>query len=239
MISLAITTGERTEMTVESFKRVLGNDYIDDIVIVDDCSNMDVFLVLEQMIKTLDNGKVRLIRNSANLKPYRNKYLSVKYAKNDWVILLDSDNIIDNDYVDIAEALVKQKDTIYCPSLLLSNESRHVLLNYGEYSGVSIDKETVKRGLGTWRFETIFNTSNYLLPRQEYLRIWETIEIDEELSKADTCYFSYCWLLACNKMFIVPGMTYIHRVHPYSWYLNNANDYDVAIVKMMDMLKNG
>ena len=79
----------------------LDNINIDEILISDDHSSMDNYNKLKNMIDPINNGKIRLIRNVENIKPFLNKYNSVKNCKNEWVILLDSDNKISNEYVNI------------------------------------------------------------------------------------------------------------------------------------------
>lgn len=237
MISLAITTWERTNMVLESFAYIINNNLVDDIVIVDDCSNHAVFELLATRLQPLGD-KIRLFRNEVNLKPYRNKYEAVKRCKNEWVVLFDSDNIIDNDYIATVDGISKEADIIYCPSYLYrTDEFRDTLINFEKWQGFPIDKDNIKEYLGTWNFETFLNTCNYCVNRSEYLKVWEKDEIDPILSKADTCYFSFLWLMSGRRMILTPNLRYVHRVHEHSWYLGNVSDYDTAIAQMLNLLK--
>src|SRR6187455_1389546 len=94
-LSLCITTFNRTDMVLEVFEKVYDHPLIDEIVIVDDCSNDDNFEELRCLL--LDHpskDKIRFFRNIQNLGMSRNKREAVSRAENEWCILFDSDNII-------------------------------------------------------------------------------------------------------------------------------------------------
>jgi hypothetical protein len=220
-ISLAITTFNRSDLTIASFIQVMDNAFIDEIMIVDDCSDINIFMQLNQLIANLNNDKIKLYRNEANLKPFFNKYEAVKGCKNDWVILLDSDNIINNDYLKVIEKIDKESNVLYCPSILhrLGSEGDW---NYGEFSGLIVDKNNVKEYFGRYNnFDAFMNTGNSFLNRKKYIEVIESSEIDPVLSVNDALYLSYLWLLHGNKMIAVPNLGYIHRIHTGSWYQNN------------------
>ena len=72
-ISLAITTYNRVEMTIKSFERVLDDERIDDIIIVDDHSLPEMYQKLSAKIDELMNPKIHLVRNEVNLGMSLNK----------------------------------------------------------------------------------------------------------------------------------------------------------------------
>ncbi len=235
-------------MTLESFAKVLDNPLISEIVIVDDHSEFNNYVKLWNAIQTINNKKIKLFRSDINLKPLQSKYETVKRCSNEWVILLDSDNIIDNGYL---EAFYKIKDldkqVIYCPEKLIDIKGK-ILWDYSEFQyeiGIKAAIQNIDKG----NFQTFLNTGNYLINRNEYLFVHEQNEFvfspwliskKDEKSKLgvnDALYFSYLWLKAGNFMFIVPGLNYIHRVHKGSWYKNNQKECGRATDEIIKLIK--
>ena len=118
MITLAITTYNRTDFVIESFSSVLDNDHINEVVIVDDFSDIDIYNDLKSKIESIDNHKIKLYRNDFNLKPLLNKLEAIKFSQNDWVILLDSDNKITNEYVNLVWSLQKNENTYWVLNII-------------------------------------------------------------------------------------------------------------------------
>lgn len=225
MISLCITTYNRYELLMESFAQVLDDDRISEIVIVDDCSDNAIFdKVLEA---TEDNHKIYLYRNCNNLGMSRNKAKAIECANNKWCILFDSDNIITPGYLDALLALptthVEQlnAETIYCPSFAKPQ------FNYGRYAGQYIDAGTAGHLMLHPMGECIFNTCNYMVNREEYLKVYQH---NPEMKGTDTIWFNYLWLKAGNSFYVVPGMEYYHRVHDGSGFLADC-DYNMRKAK--------
>jgi len=225
MISIGIPNFNRTDFVIESFIQVINNENIDDIVIVDDCSSYEKFLELSKLINILDNSKIKLYRNDVNLKPLLNKYETVKKCKNDWVILLDSDNIINNDYIDLILKLEKEDNILYCPETLITINNNGKGWCYNEFNNIIIDKTNAKNYIDVLNFETLLNTGNYFFNRKKYEETIENNTKDTQLSIADAIYFSYLWLLSENKIIVVPELKYTHRIHNGSYYINNSIEY--------------
>ena len=223
-ISLVIPTFNRTDFVIDSFIRVLNNEVIDEIIIVDDSSNYEVYAKLFILVNDLQNKKVKVFRNKKNLGPLLNKYEAVKRSSNDWCILLDSDNIIGSDYVKIIEGLKKEDDVLYCPEVLWREvDKKKIAFNYDKFRKLIISKNNAKNYIGTELFETWLNTGNYFFNKNAYLKVIEENKLEDQLMINDAIYFSYLWLLSGNRMKIVPELMYIHRVHKGSWYKRNKH----------------
>jgi len=222
--SLAIPTFNRPDLTMESFAKVLSNECIDEIVILDDCSTIENYSKLFESIiydTGLDVRKIKIYRNSSNLGPLRNKYEVVKKCNNEYVILLDSDNIIDENYVKCFGQLhFFDKNVLYCPEKLMSLDGK-VQWDYSEFCHLDIDHTNAKNYLDVGSFEACLNTGNYLVNRAMYLQVYESYDKDNLLSYNDAMYFSCLWLLYGNMIKIVPGLYYTHRLHSGSWYKQN------------------
>jgi len=236
MISLAIPTYNRSTMTIESFSKVLNNPAIDDIVIMDDYSDVKCYLLLWQMVQNMNNSKIKLLRNNRNLKPFKNKYKAINACKNEWVVLLDSDNIIDNEYINKVLAVHAIPGTIYCPMTLYS-ENNKIEWDYSNFKQQLITKRNAKEKLRFPSFTTSLNTGNFFVNKAKYLEVHEAINEDTNLSVNDALYFSYLWLLQGNYMWVVDGLSYTHRIHKGSWYKNNAHGCGVATKQIEQLIK--
>jgi glycosyltransferase involved in cell wall biosynthesis len=235
-LSLVIATYNRTKFVIEAIEKVLINPAINEIIIVDDHSEVSVYLELFNLLNELDSEKIKLFRNKENLGPMLNKYGAVKKCNNDWVIMLDSDNIIDNDYIDKILALVKEKDMLYCPETLKEINGK-INFTYKEFCNLEVDRDVVKKHIDKANFEAWMNTGNYFFNKRTYLSIIEANKLDDELIVTDSVYFSYLWLLCGNRMKIVPDMYYIHRIHKGSWWQNHSKACIKSTAKIVSLIK--
>jgi glycosyltransferase involved in cell wall biosynthesis len=235
MISLAITTYNRSN--VDSFIRVLNNDLISEVVIVDDCSDR-LLDNLRSAIASVNNGKIKLFQNKENLGPMLNKREAINQCENDWVILLDSDNIIDNDYIKIVGKLTKEEDIFYSPEILYANADRlKIRWDYKEYINLLIDKKNVKRYLDEKHFTTLLNTGNCFINKTRYLDVMSQYAMNSVLSVNDALYFSYLWLLRGNRIKVLPDLSYVHNVNNDSWYINNYKKCECVTSEIINKIK--
>lgn len=215
-LSLALTTYNRYDMLLDSFQEVLQDPRIDEIVIVDDCSTDDTYLRLVDYAAV--HSKIKVFANPENLGMSRNKAQAVKHCSNEWVLLFDSDNKLDKSYLNAFWEQVRSpdelvKNVIYCP------EFAKPQFDYRKFSGEYLDYDTIKKHLNDPMFACHLNTSNYIVPKSEYLKVYQH---NPEVKETDTVWFAYLWLKAGNKFFITNNMVYDHRVHSGSGWLENA-----------------
>ncbi len=217
-ISLAITTYNRCEMTLESFEQVLYDERIDDIVIVDDFSDFEIFNKLAEAIKGMP--RVKLIRNLINIDCYANKLRAISICKNDWVIILDSDNIINKAFIDriYKERLSSgtwTKDFIYAPDFAKPK------FDYTRLSGNILTRVNISHTMEFWpEVINLMNTCNYFVNKSEYMRIHDN-SINPHTY--DTIFHAYNWLNAGNSIKVVPGLEYEHRLHDESHFIVNGH----------------
>jgi glycosyltransferase involved in cell wall biosynthesis len=231
MISLAITNYNRTDLLFESIAPFLNDERIDEIVISDDHSMEKIFDEVCEKYK--DNDKVQIFRNTENLDCYRNKRQAVKRATNDYVLLLDSDNIFTVDFID----KIFERKEVWEPCIALAPCWAKPHFNFTELSGKTISKENVASLLNVGSCSTMLNAMNYFVNRDEYLRVWDG-SIDPVTS--DSLYQNYNWLNGGNSIYVVPNLTYEHRVHSGSHYQNNVRRtpqgfHDSIIEKLTNM----
>lgn len=232
-ISIAITTYNRSDMTLASFVSVLNNQHVKEIVIVDDHSNIDTFLKLRRHIVELNNNKIRLIRNEKNLGMAQNKYKAISESFHDWVIILDSDNTITDSYID---AIVKENeryelvpDVIYCPDWAMPE------FDYRAYVNLMLNSRGINPYLDDAPMKCLLNTCNYLVHKPTYIDIYEP---NETVAESDTIWFNYLWLKAGKYMKVVKNMSYNHRVHDQSGWLLNADYNSQKGEEIRQLIKN-
>jgi glycosyltransferase involved in cell wall biosynthesis len=213
MISLCLTTYNRTDLLFESFRQVIDDDRISEIVIVDDHSPIEVFNKIYDHTKGIP--KVKLYRNEKNLDCYRNKREAVSKATNEWVIIFDSDNIMTKGYVNTLFTTTYTWDDrcIWQPSFARPH------FNFTKYENKFFNKSSIIRYANDGTIQTMLNAMNYFVNRDEYLRVWDG-SVDPVTS--DSIFQNYNWLKAGHSIYVVPGLEYEHRVHNGSHYQNNV-----------------
>jgi glycosyltransferase involved in cell wall biosynthesis len=213
-ITMAITTYNRPELTIECFKDIASHPRIVEVVIVDDCSTPENFEKLWDYLDEYPSAWMRM--NPANVGVLNNKCEAVKFSDTDFVLLADSDNKFSRDYL---EALPEKLslDTIYMPEFAEPN------FDFTEFSGLTIDKSNIGEYIDEPLFQVMLNAGNMVVPRQNFI---DTFVPNDQIKESDVIWINYNWFKAGFKMYIVPGMRYDHKVHPGSSWLRNA-EYNI------------
>lgn len=215
MITVCLTSYNRTELLYESFKQIIDHPFVTEIVIVDDASkDAQVRDYIFNLTKV--SHKIIPYFNARNLDCYFNKREAVSKSRNEWVILFDSDNILTKQYIDRLENLWiagLNAKTVYQPSFAKPH------FDFRKFEGLLIDRSNIGRYFPQPQFSTMLNAMNYFVNRDEYLRVWDG-SIDPVTS--DSIYQNLNWFKAGNNMYVVPGLEYDHAVHSGSHYQNNV-----------------
>lgn len=214
MYSLALTTYNRPEMTIESFNQVINDTRISEVVIVDDFSKAKHINKLHDYVRHHKYyDKIKLHLNQKNLGMMANKKRAIELSNFNWVIILDSDNIIDKSYLNaIPERL--NTEVIYCPSFAKPH------FDYRKFSGWLVGPEEAKKMVKDNMGNACLNTCNYLVHRETYLSVWEN---DLEVKGTDTISFAIQWFKAGKRFYITPKLEYNHRVHKGSGFMQDAD----------------
>jgi len=212
-LGIAIPTFERPDLTFQVFDSIHDDDRISSITISDDCSSQDC-------VKRLtDNShrfpKTKLHFSLSNVDCFFNKYRSVWLSGEEWIALIDSDNRIDKNYLDTIYGIDKwEDDTIYTPEFAMP------YFDFRQYSGLTITRENVAQYIDKPHFETCLNACNYVVNRRKYLEVFQR---DTDPVTSDSIFFALCWLEAGNKIHILPGLRYQHKVWEQSHYRLNVS----------------
>lgn len=214
-ISVCLTNYNRTELLYEAVSKVLMDERVNEIVISDDCSQVELYNTVVWQFKSIE--KVKIYRNESNVDCYLNKRRAVELATNEWVCIWDSDNIFSKDYIDRIENLIIggiNSKTVYQPDFAKPH------FNFKAYSGKNVTKENVSTFMGDATFQTMLNAFNYFVNRSEFLRVF-----DDSVNPvtSDSIFHNYNWLNAGNSIYVVPGLEYEHRIHDGSHYREKVN----------------
>lgn len=219
-LSLAITTFNRFDLTIESFAQVIDDPRIDDIVVLDDASTDGSY---EKLCKYYRNiPKIRVLRQAQNRGMSMNKRDAIGYAKNEWVIIFDSDNIIGTDYLNAFYNYLGNgtpiEQNIFCPDFAKPD------FDYTKYSNNGTGgKYTAKEAsslINQDSFNCLMNTCNYIVHREKYLK---TYQYNPTHVASDTVWHNYNHLKSGGNFHIVPGMHYYHRIHKGSGFLQGVD----------------
>ena len=207
-IGIAVPTYNRAAMTLNVFRSVLEDPRVSAVAVSDDDSYLNVYRDLEAHVGILD--KVTLARNDHNLGSWGNKRKAIELCQAKYVALIDSDNVIRQDFVDALFALsVWHKDVLYAPV------SGGPVLDYSKYSGLVVDRQNIKHWLSESLFQMVLNTGNFFVHRESYL---EVSDGPAETSYAsDGIYFLYRWLASGRMLYVTPKLCYLHLIHHGHW----------------------
>jgi len=210
-ISICIPTWNRCEMTLNAFNEVYSDKRINEIVIVDDCSDIEIYEELKSICDLLP--KVKLHRNEVNLDCYKNKKQAITYAKNEYVLIIDSDNQVNTSFIDKIFEQEWSEDTILAPSYAMPT------FDYRPYSGITLTRNNIAQYIDKPMLQTLLNTANYFVNKNTYLECFDET-IDPVTS--DSIFMNYNLLQEGNKIKVVEGLEYLHLVHSGSHYVNNV-----------------
>ena len=223
MITVAIPYYNSEKYLEQALEFPLSSDFVSEIIIHDDCSENEI---------ESTHPKIKIYRNQTNLGAFKNKYLAVSKASNDWVYLLDSDNYFFQNSLDVVKNIKPQRGRYYSPSQLhlvddgldQSLNGKIVKYDFGQVDG-SKAREILKSGNG--EFEWLINTGNFFVHRDDYVESMQNIvdDLTYPYFEADAIVFTYNWLKKGNIIEVVDDLWYNHRLrsNSYSHSVGNKN----------------
>lgn len=223
MITVAIPYYNSEKYLEQALELPLSSDFVSEIIIHDDCSENEI---------ESTHPKIKIYRNQINLGAFKNKYLAVSKASNDWVYLLDSDNYFFENSLEVVKNIKPQRGSYYSPSQLhlvddgldQSLNGKIVKYDFGQVDG-SRARDILKSGSG--EFEWLINTGNFFVNRDDYVSSMQTIINDPTYPyfEADAIVFTYNWLKKGNIIEVVGDLWYNHRLrsNSYSHSVGNKN----------------
>jgi hypothetical protein len=212
---------------------LLEDDRIDEIIIVDDHSDQDQY---EGLVVLAKHPKIKLVRNEENLGEFKTRIKGAEIAKNDWVVFLDSDNSLTESYLDkLFEIPHWREDVIYHADF---GNIHHI--NYESLAGNYLGTHNIARFLTEKRYmiSMFLNTGNYFMNRKKYLEVAKPVSYIAKHAYGDI-WFNRHWFKSGGKIFVVPGMKYVHRRRKDSVWREYQKEMQPIIDETLALLANG
>ena len=233
MFSLCIPTMDRFDKFLHGYiKKYINNDYINEIIITDENGN-DI-----KKINTIfpNNKKLILIKNEYRLGPFLNKLKVCKLAKNEWIVLMDSDNFADVDYFINAQNYIKnvikdQKNIILAPSKAKPNFDFSHLSGFIYKNGcfkTNLTKENSLIQRHNTTSPVLMNAGNYVINKYliDNLNIDNNMHNINQSSACDVIYFNILLFQQLNlNLHVVNNLEYEHVVHDGSIYKQTRDQF--------------
>jgi len=236
-ITLAIPFYNTSQYFSECIKYALEDDFVDEIVVNDDCSSQDHLNNLVNIVNSLDTNKIKIFRNPSNIGAFRNKYQTVMNCTNEWIYMLDSDNCPFEETYDIIKSIsFSDKNICYSPQhLYCKNDNVKEYENISDYDfgydiiGIDESKECLSNKT-VW-FDWFVNSGNYIFSRDSYLNfLKEPFEdFNTPLLQADTAVAFYYWLKNGGKFKVVKNLRHHHRLRQDSNWHTCGVDSDRSV----------
>jgi hypothetical protein len=225
----------------------LDNEYISEIIITDENGN-DIEKIKHAFP---DNQKLVLIKNNERLGPFLNKIKACSYAKNEWIVLMDSDNFAFKDYFQIAKKYIEekvgeQKNIILAPCKAKPNFDYSHLCGFIYKKGSfnqnnNLEKQIIQKHNSP--SHTLMNTGNYVINKYLINNLnlsLETDNIQNSFQPWDVIYFNTLLFEQLDlNMHVVPNLEYDHVVHNGSIYIQTSDiykDFNNIIINRYDNL---
>jgi hypothetical protein len=234
-ISLAITHFNRSSLVVGALCNALYDDRIDDIIIYDDASSPEEFSRMQANIANL-SPKISIRRGEQNFGAYKSKIMAISHCKNEWAIILDSDNALSETYVDrLYHISAWNPKLIYCPT------SANPYFNFKLFSDTEINlekaRELILNNPHPKLFRNFINDGNYFVNVQKYLDCAKDNQ-DICVQASDVAAFNYLWLKSGGSLYAVSNLSYYHRQHSGSYWLSTMTDSKKVLNKIIEAITN-
>lgn len=233
MFSLCIPTLDRFDNFLSRYLiDYLDNEYINEIIVTDENGN-DIEKIKKQFN---DNAKLVLIKNETRLGPLLNKLKACSFARNEWIVLMDSDNFAHKEYFLKASLYIKNnlgnsKNVILAPSKAMPNFDYSHLSGFvykkGDFEKNNQREHHLIKGHNSGS-GTLMNTGNYVLNKF----LIDNLNLKNE--KDNICKSSACDVIYLNTLFfeqsdanmhIIPDLVYDHVVHSGSIYTQTCGHH--------------
>lgn len=218
-IDICITSFNRDISVTQSFGQVLHHPFVNKIHVVDDASDRGFYKSLQFKIDRINSEfpatKVFLYRNEKNLDCYFNKREAVSKGTTERVIILDSDNVIDESYIEVIKKYKGKTNRL----IVLQPEFARPHFDFRNVKERYIDRHNISTLIDDGAVQTMLNAMNYCVDREMYLEAFDET-IDPVTS--DSFYQNYNLMLHGCRFIIAEGMQYDHPISDDSHYKKNV-----------------
>jgi hypothetical protein len=212
-ISLTFLTHNSSSYIIQQLEKnyfEMSKGLVNEIVVLDDCTND------YSLLKKFETDNVKIFRNDEHLYPLLSRPKVVELCKNDWVLLMDSDNFLCESVFDFIREKKLDENYIYAPGFAMPR------LDYRpEYGNSVIDLKLASEKLQrtkSKRMDALLNTSNYLVPKNNFLEVAKNIDPKFSPCPHEVVYFNYLWFSSGRKIFCSKDWEYHHTLRPDSFW---------------------
>ena len=233
MFSLCIPTLDRFDEFLSRYiAQYLENEYVNEIIITDENGND-----IEKINNTFpNNNKLILIKNDERLGPFLNKIKACSFAKNEWIVLMDSDNFAHKDYFVLAKKYIENvvgnsKNIILAPSKARPHFDFSHLSGFIYKNGDFEKNKHLENQSKQWYHSpggVLMNAGKYVTNKFviDHLNLQNETDNIQKSSACDVIYFNTLLFEQLDvNMHVVPDMAYDHVVHAESTYTKTCDNY--------------
>lgn len=214
--SLALTTYNRANIIIPYIKRYETYENLNEIIVIDDYSHGSDYDCLK---KESWSNKVKIFQNESNVGCYLNKIYALSQTTSNRVLLFDSDNFFEEQYLDILKNILIQDnlndDMIYCP------ESALPKFIYNHLTDIIIDKNNWNNLHN--KEECFVNTGQQFFSRKAINCLINNIIEDKTNPFAtDAKYINYILIKNGFMLKCVKNLKYNHNISSDSIWQNTS-----------------
>ena len=169
MVSIVITLYNKEKYVSEYIQSVIDQSFSDiEIIIVNDKTTDSS----RDIVASFNDSRIRIIDNPENVGAGMSRRIGIGHATGKYIILLDADDYISQDYVKVLVEHAEESDAdIVSGNLIISNTDNFyhkMILTNGIYS-------TIDEKLKFRKFESLSFINNKLIRK----RLWDKVEYSE------------------------------------------------------------
>jgi len=246
-LSICIPTYFSSKFIKHSLNTLNKSKIVDEIVISDDSEDEEEFFKTQSEVQNcITNKKINLVfsNNEKNLGGFHNKYRSVSLANNEFVYLLDSDNIPSYNSLSY---LFKTKlnnlnpNSLYIPSkiFLFKNYKYEYFLDRSKNIKFSNNEIYINKDFISDKYnhtvhlnkelDFILNVGNSIFSKSRFLEtLSEGLSINKDsISAADAVAISYYYLDDGYDIVVSKFLSHYHRLRDNSYWVTEAKKGNV------------
>jgi glycosyltransferase involved in cell wall biosynthesis len=217
-LTIAIPTMRRWSFLKDSIPVFLSRPEVNEVVVCDETGE-DYTSIKESSFG--NHPKLRIYKNEKRLGIYENKTKVLGLTKGDWVALLDSDNIFDEEWFEMLHEL----DFSDTKRIFASADFKSVNIKTGvvkrecqDFSGLMLNSNNWNDILSKKKWNFLLNDGNWIVHRSVLNTLPTNIK-SEKLLAADAIFMARCFVKEGYSIYYVPDFEYTHIVHPGSSWL--------------------
>jgi glycosyltransferase involved in cell wall biosynthesis len=188
--------------------------------------------------------KLKIVNAKQNLGSYVAKYEAVKNSTSDWALLLDSDNHLIESGIDGLFAVSDiSDDEMYVPNVCIMN--RHGAYpwdfwNFRAFGYQPLDSTQLRSmftrpEFGDEKISHLLNNGNMLMKKEQYLSASNAgMKFKDLVSAKESCLLYASWLASGNKIRVVPGYIYFHRLHGESLWMVKLDEHKPSDLEILN-----